>query len=155
MFDWTISGYCNGSCRSDCINCRVDEVNIAEKDHIFCYFNVFLNFHYFYIFFNWVILNCHPQQTTSNDGHLRHSNPDATRSKPIHSFDFVFYSISTYVSKKIIICWPKQVEPVQIWSSTQLIKIFEELGVNEKIGLSGRPVSFFNSPCTFWSEEFF
>lgn len=30
-------------------------------------------------------------------------------------------------------------EPVQIWSSTQLIKIFQELGVNEKIGLTGRP----------------
>lgn len=33
----------------------------------------------------------------------------------------------------------KQVEPVQIWSSTQLIKIFQELGVNDKIGLTGRP----------------
>lgn len=30
-------------------------------------------------------------------------------------------------------------EPVQIWSSTQLIKIFQELGVNDKIGLTGRP----------------
>lgn len=28
-------------------------------------------------------------------------------------------------------------EPVQIWSSTQLIKIFQELGVNDKIGLTG------------------
>lgn len=28
---------------------------------------------------------------------------------------------------------------MQIWSSTQLIKIFQELGVNEKIGLTGRP----------------
>lgn len=33
----------------------------------------------------------------------------------------------------------QQVEPVQIWSSTQLIKIFQELGVNDKIGLTGRP----------------
>lgn len=32
-----------------------------------------------------------------------------------------------------------EVEPVQIWSSTQLIKIFQQLGVNEKIGLTGRP----------------
>lgn len=32
-----------------------------------------------------------------------------------------------------------QVEPVQIWSSTQLIKFFQQLGVNEKIGLTGRP----------------
>lgn len=28
---------------------------------------------------------------------------------------------------------------MQIWSSTQLIKIFQELGVNQKIGLTGRP----------------
>lgn len=28
---------------------------------------------------------------------------------------------------------------MQIWSSTQLIKIFQQLGVNEKIGLTGRP----------------
>lgn len=34
---------------------------------------------------------------------------------------------------------PHEVEPVQIWSSTQLIKIFQELGVNDKIGLTGRP----------------
>lgn len=34
---------------------------------------------------------------------------------------------------------PHEVEPVQIWSSTQLIKIYQQLGVNEKIGLSGRP----------------
>lgn len=34
---------------------------------------------------------------------------------------------------------PHEVEPVQIWSSTQLIKIFQQLGVNEKIGLTGRP----------------
>lgn len=34
---------------------------------------------------------------------------------------------------------PHEVEPVQIWSSSQMIKIFQQLGVNEKIGLSGRP----------------
>lgn len=34
---------------------------------------------------------------------------------------------------------PHEVEPVQIWSSTQLIQIYQQLGVNEKIGLSGRP----------------
>lgn len=34
---------------------------------------------------------------------------------------------------------PHEVEPVQIWSSTQLIKVYQQLGVNEKIGLSGRP----------------
>ncbi|XP_031623175.1 probable phosphorylase b kinase regulatory subunit beta isoform X5 [Contarinia nasturtii] len=34
---------------------------------------------------------------------------------------------------------PHEVEPVQIWSSTQLIKFFQQLGVNEKIGLTGRP----------------
>lgn len=34
---------------------------------------------------------------------------------------------------------PHEVEPVQIWSSTQLIKIYQQLGVNEKIGVSGRP----------------
>lgn len=34
---------------------------------------------------------------------------------------------------------PHEVEPVQIWSSTELIKIYQQLGVNEKIGLSGRP----------------
>lgn len=34
---------------------------------------------------------------------------------------------------------PHEVEPVQIWSSTELIKIYQQLGVNEKIGLTGRP----------------
>lgn len=32
-----------------------------------------------------------------------------------------------------------QVEPVQIWSSTELIKVYQHLGVNSKVGLSGRP----------------
>jgi len=31
------------------------------------------------------------------------------------------------------------VEPVQIWSSTELIKVYQHLGVNNKVGLSGRP----------------
>lgn len=30
-------------------------------------------------------------------------------------------------------------EPVQIWSSTQLVQHYKQLGVNEKLGLSGRP----------------
>lgn len=30
-------------------------------------------------------------------------------------------------------------EPVQIWSSTELIKVYQHLGVNNKVGLSGRP----------------
>ena len=34
---------------------------------------------------------------------------------------------------------PHQVEPVQIWSSSQLVKIYENLGVNSKLNLKGRP----------------
>lgn len=34
---------------------------------------------------------------------------------------------------------PHQVEPVQIWSSSQLVKVYEFLGVNEKLNLQGRP----------------
>ncbi|XP_055681245.1 probable phosphorylase b kinase regulatory subunit beta isoform X1 [Lutzomyia longipalpis] len=34
---------------------------------------------------------------------------------------------------------PHEVEPVQIWSSTKLIQVYQQLGVNEKIGVSGRP----------------
>lgn len=30
-------------------------------------------------------------------------------------------------------------EPVQIWSSTQLINVYQQLGVNGKLGLTGRP----------------
>lgn len=85
------------------------------------------------------------QQITSNDGHIRYPNADTTRSKQIHQLDvdFEYFFVLNSEKKKTIniICWSNQVEPVQIWSSTQLIKIFEELGVNEKIGLSGRPVS--------------
>ncbi|XP_065164610.1 probable phosphorylase b kinase regulatory subunit beta isoform X2 [Atheta coriaria] len=35
---------------------------------------------------------------------------------------------------------PHEVEPVQIWSSTQLVKVYEHLGVNHKLNLQGRPV---------------
>lgn len=34
---------------------------------------------------------------------------------------------------------PLEVEPVQIWPSSQLVKIYEYLGVNRKLGLKGRP----------------
>ncbi|KAK9752586.1 Phosphorylase b kinase C-terminal domain [Popillia japonica] len=34
---------------------------------------------------------------------------------------------------------PHEVEPVQIWSSTQLVKVYENLGINEKLQLKGRP----------------
>ncbi|XP_055921822.1 probable phosphorylase b kinase regulatory subunit beta isoform X2 [Eupeodes corollae] len=34
---------------------------------------------------------------------------------------------------------PHEVEPVQIWSSTELIKVYQHLGVNNKVGLTGRP----------------
>lgn len=34
---------------------------------------------------------------------------------------------------------PHEVEPVQIWSSTQLIQVYQMLGVNDKLQLSGRP----------------
>lgn len=34
---------------------------------------------------------------------------------------------------------PHEVEPVQIWSSTQLVKVYENLGVNRKLNLQGRP----------------
>lgn len=61
------------------------------------------------------------------------------------------YGIQTQTPHEVIwmLCHPlnlvyqfsstRQVEPVQIWSSTQLIKIFQELGVNDKVGLTGRP----------------
>ncbi|XP_060518432.1 probable phosphorylase b kinase regulatory subunit beta [Cylas formicarius] len=34
---------------------------------------------------------------------------------------------------------PHEVEPVQIWSSTQLVQIYQNLGVNKKMKLHGRP----------------
>ncbi|XP_044266154.1 probable phosphorylase b kinase regulatory subunit beta isoform X5 [Tribolium madens] len=35
---------------------------------------------------------------------------------------------------------PHEVEPVQVWSSTQLVKVYENLGINHKLKLQGRPV---------------
>lgn len=35
---------------------------------------------------------------------------------------------------------PHEVEPVQILSSTQLVKVYQKLGVNKKLNLEGRPV---------------
>ncbi|XP_017774293.1 PREDICTED: probable phosphorylase b kinase regulatory subunit beta isoform X2 [Nicrophorus vespilloides] len=34
---------------------------------------------------------------------------------------------------------PHEVEPVQIWSSSQLVKVYKQLGVNKKLNLNGRP----------------
>jgi phosphorylase kinase alpha/beta subunit len=34
---------------------------------------------------------------------------------------------------------PHEVEPVQICSSAQLVKIYQHLGVNKKLGIEGRP----------------
>lgn len=34
---------------------------------------------------------------------------------------------------------PHEVEPVQILSSMQLVKVYEKLGVNNKLNLQGRP----------------
>ncbi|ODN04689.1 putative phosphorylase b kinase regulatory subunit beta [Orchesella cincta] len=34
---------------------------------------------------------------------------------------------------------PHEVEPVQIWPPSQLVKVYEYLGVNKKLGLKGRP----------------
>ncbi|CAH1131091.1 unnamed protein product [Ceutorhynchus assimilis] len=34
---------------------------------------------------------------------------------------------------------PHEVEPVQIWSSTQLVNVYQNLGVNKKLKLHGRP----------------
>lgn len=34
---------------------------------------------------------------------------------------------------------PHQIEPIQIWSPKELSKAYEYLGVNKKLGLTGRP----------------
>jgi len=34
---------------------------------------------------------------------------------------------------------PHEVEPVQIWPPNQLVKVYEQLGVNTKLNLRGRP----------------
>jgi phosphorylase kinase alpha/beta subunit len=34
---------------------------------------------------------------------------------------------------------PHQIEPIQIWPPSELVKAYEQLGVNDKLGLKGRP----------------
>lgn len=34
---------------------------------------------------------------------------------------------------------PHEVEPVQIWPPRELVKVYQNLGVSEKLGLRGRP----------------
>ncbi len=34
---------------------------------------------------------------------------------------------------------PNEIEPVQIWSQWQMVKVYEHLGRNESLGLEGRP----------------
>ncbi len=34
---------------------------------------------------------------------------------------------------------PNEIEPVQIWSQTELVKVYQNLGHNKKLGLKGRP----------------
>ncbi len=34
---------------------------------------------------------------------------------------------------------PNEIEPVQIWPQSEMVKVFEKLGRNEMLGLSGRP----------------
>lgn len=34
---------------------------------------------------------------------------------------------------------PHQIEPIQIWPPNELVKAYEQLGVNTKLGLTGRP----------------
>ena len=34
---------------------------------------------------------------------------------------------------------PHQIEPIQIWPPAELTRAYEQLGVNSKMGLSGRP----------------
>ena len=34
---------------------------------------------------------------------------------------------------------PHQIEPIQIWPPGELVKAYEQLGVNSKLGLTGRP----------------
>lgn len=34
---------------------------------------------------------------------------------------------------------PHQVEPIQIWPPFELAKAYQQLGVNDKLGLTGRP----------------
>ena len=34
---------------------------------------------------------------------------------------------------------PHQIEPIQIWPPSELVKAYEQLGVNPKLSLTGRP----------------
>lgn len=43
---------------------------------------------------------------------------------------------------------PKQVEPIQIWPPSELIKVYKKLGVNQKLCLTGRPTRPFGSLAT-------
>ncbi|XP_046843566.1 phosphorylase b kinase regulatory subunit beta-like isoform X2 [Xenia sp. Carnegie-2017] len=43
---------------------------------------------------------------------------------------------------------PKQVEPLQIWPPSELVKVYKKLGVNNKLSLSGRPTRPFGSLAT-------
>ena len=45
-------------------------------------------------------------------------------------------SLSTY---GVITQTPDEIEPVQIWSQWDMVKVFERLGNNSRLGLSGRP----------------
>lgn len=53
-------------------------------------------------------------------------------------YDHIFLTITSFFFL-ITNCEIKKVEPVQIWSSTQLVEVYQQLGVNEKVGLTGRP----------------
>lgn len=44
--------------------------------------------------------------------------------------------MSTY---GIVTQTPDEIEPVQIWSQWDMVKVFEKLGQDKKLGLSGRP----------------
>ena len=45
-------------------------------------------------------------------------------------------SLSTY---GIVTQTPDEIEPVQIWSQWDMVKVYERLGMSKRIGLSGRP----------------
>ena len=45
-------------------------------------------------------------------------------------------SLSTY---GVISQTPDEIEPVQIWSQWDMVKVFEKLGQSQRLGVSGRP----------------
>ena len=45
-------------------------------------------------------------------------------------------SLSTY---GIVTQTPDEIEPVQIWSQWDMVKVYERLGMSKRIGLYGRP----------------